>query len=228
MSIAGVRCVVFDLDDTLFLERDYVRSGFLAVGHWMSETRGVEDFGERCWTEFEHGIRGDVFDRVLDQLGVGAEPGLVPRLVDVYRSHEPTLCMLPDAAAALSDLEGRVSLAAVTDGPLASQRAKAWAVGAVGRLDPIVYTAELDVTKPDPGAFTPVEAACGVQGAECVYVADNPHKDFLGPRRLGWGTVRVRRHESLHAAVDSSDAVDVEVEDLATLAGALATRRLAP
>jgi putative hydrolase of the HAD superfamily len=225
MSIDGVRCVVFDLDDTLFLERDYVRSGFFAVGRWMLDQRGVEGFGERCWTEFDHGTRGDVFDHVLDQLGVATDPGLVPRLVEVYRSHEPTVRMLPDAAAALSDLEGRVALAAVTDGPLASQQAKARAVGAVGRLDPIVYTAELDVTKPDMRAFTPVEAARGVRGAECVYVADNPHKDFIGPRRLGWGTIRVRRRQSLHAAVDSGDAVDLELGNLATLAADLATCR---
>ena len=29
--------IVFDLDDTLYLERDFVRSGFAAVDRWVSD-----------------------------------------------------------------------------------------------------------------------------------------------------------------------------------------------
>lgn len=36
--------VIFDLDDTLFLERDFVRSGFAAVGRWMARTIGISNF----------------------------------------------------------------------------------------------------------------------------------------------------------------------------------------
>ena len=32
--------VTFDLDDTLYLERDFVRSGFAAVGAWLATERG--------------------------------------------------------------------------------------------------------------------------------------------------------------------------------------------
>ena len=39
-----VRCVAFDLDDTLYLERDYVRSGFWAVGRWIESHVAVTDF----------------------------------------------------------------------------------------------------------------------------------------------------------------------------------------
>jgi putative hydrolase of the HAD superfamily len=52
-------------------------------------------------------------------------------------------------------------------------------------------------------------------------VADNPAKDFAGPRSRGWRTVRVRREGSLHAAVASGDDVDAEINGLAELDGAL-------
>jgi putative hydrolase of the HAD superfamily len=51
-----------------------------------------------------------------------------------------------------------------------------------------------------------------------VYVADNPAKDFVAPRALGWATVRVRRAGSLHQRVESGPDVDREVTDLGDLA----------
>ena len=37
-------CVVFDIDDTLYLERDYVLSGFAAVGPWARDWLAIPDF----------------------------------------------------------------------------------------------------------------------------------------------------------------------------------------
>jgi putative hydrolase of the HAD superfamily len=47
-----------------------------------------------------------------------------------------------------------------------------------------------------------------------VYVADNPIKDFAGPRRLGWRTVRIRRPGGLHADLPSGDDVEQEIASL--------------
>src|SRR5687767_11790302 len=115
-------CVVFDIDDTLYLEREYVRSGFRAVGNWARARLGIPDFAERSWRLFELGVRGSIFDDVLTESGVKPEPSLVRVLVGVYRGHEPSIAMLPDAADTVSRLRGRVILATLTDGPLESQQ----------------------------------------------------------------------------------------------------------
>jgi putative hydrolase of the HAD superfamily len=62
-----------------------------------------------------------------------------------------------------------------------------------------------------------VESQAGYNGDECVYVADNPIKDFIGPKALGWGTVRIRRKQGLHFAAESVGDVDIELPDLTTL-----------
>jgi len=59
-----VDVVVFDLDDTLYLERDYVRSGFRAVDAWLA-SRGILGFFGEAWANFENGLRGKAFDRAL-------------------------------------------------------------------------------------------------------------------------------------------------------------------
>lgn len=220
-------CVVFDLDDTIYLERDYVRSGFDAVGEWVRDRVGVPDFAERAWQAFESGVRGTIFDRVLAECGVAPDAEVVLVLVDVYRNHEPAIQVLPDARAALDALSGQVPLGAVTDGPIRSQLAKARALGVDEWSQVTVLTEQLGpgYGKPHPRAFQEIERSIGHDGPSCVYVADNPAKDFAAPRALGWRTVRVRRAQSLHVGADSGPDVDFEVADLGGLDRRLSLQR---
>lgn len=217
-----VRCVVFDIDDTLYLERDYVLSGFSAVGAVVARELGVPGFADAAAALFAAGGRGDVFDRALSHLGVPGSPDLVSRLVTAYRQHEPSITLLPDARRALDAVSQAGMAAVVSDGPLSSQQAKADRLGLARWADPVVLTAERCPQQPKPHvrAFELVERALGVGGQECAYVADNPAKDFAGPRSLGWRTIRVRRAGSLHGALDAPD-VDVELADLDELLAVL-------
>jgi putative hydrolase of the HAD superfamily len=211
-----IRCVVFDIDDTLFLERDYVESGLKKVGMWVRDNLGIPDFFDRAWNLFEVGVRGTIFDEALESCRIKASPELLSTLVQTYRVHEPNISLLPDARSCLEKLHGRVHLAVITDGPLQSQRAKAHALRLERWMGRIVFTAELapGLGKPHPGPFRMIEEETGRSGSECVYVADNPIKDFSGPKRLGWSTVRIRRSRGLHANVDGGTDVDVELADL--------------
>jgi putative hydrolase of the HAD superfamily len=45
------------------------------------------------------------------------------------------------------------------------------------------------------------------------YIGDNPEKDFIGPRKLGWLTIRLRQPEQLRFALEpSSAALSPELE----------------
>jgi putative hydrolase of the HAD superfamily len=213
-----ITCVVFDIDDTLYLERDYVRSGFAAVGRWAEMQFGLQSLGERCWVAFQAGMRGRIFDVALSGYG-DVDPELVPRFVERYRSHVPIISLLPDADRALRRLSGRYRLAALTDGPLESQRAKVRSLGLVGRLDPIVLTEELGPAagKPAHDGFRVIERRVGTAGPACCYVGDNPAKDFRAPADLGWRTIRVRRPHALHHDEVSGSDVEAEVPDLGSL-----------
>jgi putative hydrolase of the HAD superfamily len=214
----GIACVVFDIDDTLYLEREYVRSGLAEVGAWVDEEFGLVGFFERCWDAFSSGVRGQIFDFALAAYE-DVDPGLVGRLVERYRAHPPAISLLPDADDALLRLSQPYRLAALSDGPLVSQRAKVRALGLVGRLDPIILTDDLGAGhgKPDLEGFHKIEDRVGCAGSACCYVADNPSKDFAGPAELGWWTIRVRRAEGLHHDDASGPDVDLEVSDLGSL-----------
>lgn len=205
--------VVFDVDDTLYLERDYVRSGFRAVGEHI----GHSGFADAAWRLFLDGQRGDIFDRALIGLGLACSQESISELVAVYRSHEPAIELLDDGQQVLMGARrAGFQLAVITDGPVASQRAKVAALGLEGVVDLVVVTAELGdgMSKPHPASYLAVERFFGRRGTELVYVADNPVKDFSTPHRRGWRTVRVRRALGLHSHLDSGKDVDVELADL--------------
>jgi putative hydrolase of the HAD superfamily len=220
-----IQCVVFDIDDTLYLERDYVRSGFEASGRFVAETLGVREFGETCWQLFLDGLRGNIFDRAGSLSGLSLSAEHVSRLVAVYRTHRPTISLLPDAAVAMDYVVSRSKCAVLTDGPVQSQSAKVRALGLDRFAAPVVLTGALgpNCGKPATVGFEMIQHQCEVSGASCVYVADNPIKDFLGPRQLGWRTVRVRRGEGLYAGLPSGPDVELEITTLLALESLLPT-----
>jgi putative hydrolase of the HAD superfamily len=213
------RAIVFDIDDTLYLERDYVLSGFRAADEWATQTLELPGLAERCWSLFLSGVRGNIFDLALRESGIDPLPDLVLELRDVYRQHTPDIRLAPDVASYLDLVSEAVRMGAVTDGPLDSQRAKARALGLERWLAPIIFTEQLgvDYRKPNQRAFSLIQTQLDCESSGCVYVADNPAKDFSGPASLGWRTCRVRRPGSLHEAISSGPDVQLEVRDLLEL-----------
>lgn len=209
-------CVVLDIDDTLYLERDYVRSGFKAVSTVLAERMGAAGFFEVAWGLFLEGRRGRIFDEGIEAMGIPPDPRLVSELVTVYRTHSPEITLLPDSQSFLEWVRKRARMAAITDGPLESQQAKARALGLSSVASPIIYTALYGdgYSKPHPRAFLEVEAATGCSGGKCVYIADNPQKDFDSPLSLGWKSIRIRRPLSLHVGVNSPGRIHAECESL--------------
>jgi putative hydrolase of the HAD superfamily len=211
-------CAVFDIDDTLYLERDYVQSGFEAVGRWVGNWVGAKDFADRCWQRFLAGDRKSIFDEALRECGTEPADELISGLVEIYRTHEPSISLAEDASEALKIIASKVSIAVVSDGPVISQSRKVDALGLGVFATPIVLTGMFGrrYRKPHPRAF---ELVAKCRPAEVyVYVADNPLKDFDAPKQLGWVTVRVRRPGGLHyAAVDEEIAPDYEIGDCSRL-----------
>lgn len=188
--------IVFDLDDTLYPERQYVRSGFAHVaamaGRTESESRALAAWLEEA---FEAGIRGDTFDRLAIAFPDVARRISVPALVDAYRTHEPAIELAPGVESVLQELLAPgLRLGVLSDGPLASQTAKARRLRLDRWFDPVLLTASLGqgAAKPSSMGFEVIAREWGMDHSCLAYVADNPEKDFVAPHRLGWLTVRLR------------------------------------
>lgn len=214
--------IVFDLDDTLYLERDYVRSGFLALDRWVETELGVRGFGAAALAAWNGGERRRCFDVALATLGIRATEKLIKVMIDRYRHHPPDIVLAPDADCFLRTNGHGRRMALITDGPAVAQRLKinALRLGILG-LDPIIATDEWGSAywKPHARAFREVEACHGPVGRHFLYVADNPAKDFIAPRALGWGTIQIDRQGAVHARMpaEADHAAHAVIESLVEL-----------
>jgi len=225
-----LQAIVFDLDDTLYPERDYVLGGFRAVAAWGQIHLGIPSGRGFAELEqlFEQGARGDTFDRWL----AAYNPewgGLTPRLVQVYRQHQPALSPFPGVPDLLLSLGQHYRLGLLSDGYLAVQQRKLAALGLAHHFDAIVFSDKWgrEAWKPSTVPFRAILQRLEVDAAQSLYVGDNPLKDFLGARQVGMFTVRVRRPggEYAHQRPPSEQhRAEIVIESLSGLEQAL--RRL--
>lgn len=216
---------MLDLDDTLFLERNYVRSGFQAVGEWVSARFSISDFALRAWRRFEEGCRGNIFDLVLEECARRPGADDIASMISIYRQHDPSIALLPDASEFLAFCRPRFPLALISDGFAEAQSRKLKALGIENSFAVVVLTGERPGwSKPNLPAFLHVQEQLGGSGEKFCYIADNPLKDFHAPRQLGWTAIRIRREQGIYSSFEAQPAAEPhsEIRNLGVLQNMLA------
>ncbi len=199
----SIRAVVFDLDDTLYPESQYVRSGYRAVAaHLQEKLNRQEPFDDWLWSRFQAGKTQGAFDALSEQFALSLTGGQIQELIGVYREHTPEIELYPGVAEMLPQLHRRWKLALLSDGFLPAQRLKVAALGIEQFFDAIVLTDQMgrDAWKPSPLGFEAIRTKLDAPHETCAYVADNPAKDFIAPNELGWLTIQWVRDGQIHAA----------------------------
>lgn len=227
VEMTTTQAVIFDLDDTLYAERSYAFSGFAAVALELQDRLGdPHETAADMRRLFDTEHRPKVFDAILAKHNLTDTSSLVAKMIDVYRTHQPSIALHLDADAVLTQLRPQYKLGLITDGPAISQWAKIDALKLRNRITRIIVTDDLgpNLSKPHPRAFELMAEQLSVRPQECVYVADNAAKDFIAPNTLGWTTVLVKRDDGIYreAMPPTGGAASIELESLAHLCDCLA------
>ena len=210
--------IVFDLDDTLYPDISFVLSGFKAVAIYLSPLLGLAS--EDIQKELEQELkvqRSGVFDRFLQRQQKYSKQ-LVAKCLSIYRQHDPDIQLYPEADACLKRFEGDL-LYVVTDGNKWVQKRKFLALGLATRVRKCLctYAYGLKHSKPSPYCFLKICQWEKVKPEEVVYVADNPYKDFVGIKPLGFQTIRVLTGPYCHVQLTSEYEADRTIKDLSEL-----------
>ena len=192
-SLAGIQAVIFDLDDTLYGEKEYVRSGFEAVAEKHPE---IDKLGEKLWNAFVNGK--PAFDEVL-----GNNDSLKKECLAIYRNQAPNIHFYDGAETLIKMLrEKKIKIGVITDGRPEGQRAKIVALGLKKLVDEIIITDELggaQFRKPCDIAFRIMQKKMNVRFEQMVYVGDNPKKDFVAPNALGMKSIWLKNVDGLYS-----------------------------
>ncbi len=209
--------VAFDLDDTLYPEKDFVKSGFRAVARVLHERFEIDEDEALAvmWTSLERDGRGRQFDEVVAFFGLSGRQS-VQQLLRTYRHHRPAISLPRESRAVLQKLKSR-PLYVVTDGHKIVQQNKIDALGLAAWLRHAYITHRYGIAnrKPSVRVFELMlrRERCGPE--ELVYVGDDPSKDFLGLRPLGVRTIRVRTGRHAETAAPASDDAEYTISSLA-------------
>lgn len=204
--------LVFDMDDTLYEEATYVRSGFKAVARRLAPVlrkpgtlleaemmKILQDFG-----------RGRVFNSLLERHSSFSRK-LVRECVSCYRQHEPEIRLHQAGRECLRRFR-HLPLYVVTDGNKTAQAAKVRALQLKSKVKKVFITHRygLQNAKPSPYCFQFVQKIEKVPASQVLYIGDNPAKDFVGIRPLGFRTMRVLTGP--HSGVQARPGYDAELK----------------
>lgn len=184
-TILAEFAVIVDLDDTLYAERDYQASGFNCLLDLVTTLYPLEK--SLALNVIAKG--GDVVG------GLAALTGgelAHESLLWKYRVHSPQISLDQDAVLFLGEvLANAYAFAIVTDGRSITQRLKLEALG-LGEASVYISDEYGGKPKPDQSRFIAIQDR--FRAPNYVYVGNDVHKDFAGPRELGWLTIGVNKY----------------------------------
>jgi len=168
--------IVFDLDDTLYNELDFLKSAYKEIA---ALTGNAAEY-ERMMTLFSS--KKNVFEDLALKYSLE-----LAYLLDVYRNHLPDIKVNPDFLRFVEAGKRKgYSFGLLTDGRSVTQRNKIKALGLETVFDKIIISEEFGSEKPNEKNY---RAFMAVQDMDFYYIADNPGKDFITPNKLGWKTI---------------------------------------
>lgn len=211
------------MDDTLYDEFTFVKSGFHAVSSYLSPIMNVSEaeLFDFMWKQLHEKGRGHIFDELLKYFGYFSKK-LARKCISIYRLHEPNI-KLPDESIACLQLLKSYPLYLVTDGNKIVQYNKVKALGLEKWMKHCYITHRYGKkhAKPSPYCFKLIQQREKVAPQDIVYIADNPRKDFVGIKPLGFRTIRIMTSEYRHLELLEEYEAKLRIDSLKQLPAAL-------
>lgn len=180
--VKDISVVIFDLDDTLYSEKEYVKSGFKYIALFFSD---IENAGEELYGLFLQ--RKNAIDEFLRVHNIYNDE-LKEKLLHEYRFHVPDIHLYDGAYEMLQNLKrAGHKLGMITDGRVEGQKNKISALKINDVFDNIIITDSLggiEYRKPNPKAFELMKDFFNTSYSDMCYVGDNINKDFVAPSIL--------------------------------------------
>ncbi len=217
MQIKGI---LFDLDDTLYNESDFVKSGFAAVAKEL-EFRGVGKSAkiQKLLESFHFNeSRNFVFNKAADELNFPIT--WINELVDIYRLHHPAIEFFSDTKQVIQQLKKNYLLGCITDGWAQVQRNKINALNLKKYIDCIVICDDFgrEYWKPNPFAFYKCCEILGLETTEVVFVGDNPERDIQAAKNAEIKSVHIKKTEGyFFYKEDNKTQADFEISSIQEL-----------
>ena len=193
--------IVFDLDDTLYDEIDFVKSGFKEISKYLSNV----EYYNFMLDEFNKNGSGKVFNKLIVEFKLNIS---IQKLIEIYRFHIPNL-KLSDESIMLLKFSQQYKTALISDSHYLMQQNKYTSLSLEQYIDYPIFTHFYHTKKPKIKAFKMVMDKFNTE-TEFIYISDNPKKDFIAPNQLGWKSIRYKNPVGIYKEYKSNATYEVE------------------
>lgn len=210
------KAVFFDLDETIYPEKDFRMSGFKEVARWLEKHMAVKYNDAFSKLIAIIGEKGMLYDKCFNRLCriYHIDESIIPELIRIFRGHKPRIKPYSDFCDFMKRHNKDYYLGIITDGVGYVQRKKIYAL----KLNKWFTESAISITdefmpftdKGSPEVFIKACRIAGISEKDCVYIGDNPDKDFNNPSKLGWHTIRILR--GIYANKKSNKYVNHEIK----------------
>jgi putative hydrolase of the HAD superfamily len=208
--------LVFDLDDTLYPEITFVKSGFKAVADYLQINYGCNKDEVYHYTLqlLKKNGRGEIFNDVLKKYELYSNQ-LVKKCIRIYRLHKPHIELCAEAVKCLKRFS-HFPVYIVTDGNkiVQANKVKALQLQNFVKHIYITYRHGLKYSKPSPYCFKLIAKKEKTSFDKIIYIGDNPVKDFIGIKPLGFKTVRLLQGNFKDVKADDEHEAHITIRNL--------------
>ena len=172
------KAIVFDLDDTLYQEIDFVRSAYNYIQNFilLKYKIDISPITNKAIKDLK--IR--LYDEIIKQTYLTESTFPLNQYLILYRYHYPNLSINQDLISFLDTLKNQYLLGLITNGRSVTQRNKLRALQLINFFDTIIISEESGYSKPQPENYKSFE----ILYPECkqfIYIGDNSNIDFKYP-----------------------------------------------
>ncbi len=186
---------IFDLDDTLYRERDFLKSAYYSICHELFPENALNLYNEMLGI---HLSGGNAFNFLIEKYP--AKKISLEKLVYLYRNHFPDISLREGVLEMIQALKSRESkFGIITDGRKITQRNKVEALGIGKLIDKLLISEEFGESKPAPALYESFMKSENQK--QFYYIGDNIHKDFVTPKKLGWFCIGILDSENVHRQI---------------------------
>ncbi len=188
------KIIIFDLDDTLYSEKEYVLSGFKEIACFFLSNyklRKKQTFNFLL-NYFNLYGRKFIFNSLLREHNKYNKKNLM-KLVSIYRNHNPKISISKNTKNILEKIAKKNNLYLVTDGNKLVQRNKIKSLKITNYFKKIFITHQygLIYSKPSLFCFRKIKNYENTNWSNLVYIGDDPNKDFINLNSKGCITIRI-------------------------------------
>lgn len=197
-KLENIRCVVFDLDDTLWPCEPTISVAEQALYSWLEENypRVTEKFSYEelglyrarfasKHPELAHNVTLLRRQSLAELAGeFDYSESMADKGLTLFREVRNQVTLFDDALTTLDLLKNEFKIGAITNG-----NADLQAIGIAEKFDFTVTAENAGAAKPDEKIFKFAQQQARIKRHQIVYVGDAPLLDVIGAKRSGWQAI---------------------------------------